>query len=174
MTLYLFLVIAHIAGAILGVGGATFIEVFLNNGNRQGLKSAVFVTRVGMAVGLISGLGFIWIYYANNQLFRLESPVFWTKMGLFLLIIINAYLLHKHKISLFWGSALSFVTWWYVMLLGIFFTEGVRYSWIEVIGAYLVLLVGGAFLLHKIRERSKRKREALAAETPPPDAPKTP
>lgn len=169
MDFYVILIIAHIVSAILGVGGATFIEIHLNKGKHAELKTDVLVTRIGMALGLLSGLGFILMYFLRGQLMApssvLFSETFWIKMGLFVVIVINAFLLHKHKISLFWGSALSFVTWWYVMLLGIFLTEGVKYPWYGVIAVYLVLLVGGAYGLHYLRERSKAK---LAAITPPP------
>ncbi len=171
MEIHLILVITHIIGTILGVGGATMIEIHLNKALKDGTMDTVernflgadfLITRIGMAIGLVSGFGFVMEYYLNNQLFRLENGVFWAKMIIIIIIVINAYLLHKHKISLYWGSAFSFVSWWAAMLLGTFLTNS--YSVVrgdQVLSAIVILLsyggavILGAFILHKIRESLK-------------------
>jgi hypothetical protein len=171
MTLYFLLIVGHIIGTILGVGGATMIEIHLNKALRDGkmdtverdfLGSDFLMTRIGMAIGLITGIGFVITYYANDQLFRIDSGVFWAKMAIFLIIVINAYLLHKHKVGLYWGSAFSFVSWWTVMLLGMFLSNSVALlpgetflSFVVVMLVYGVAVVLGAFILHKLRERLK-------------------
>ena len=161
------LILGHIIGTILGVGGATFIEVHLNMALRDGrmddtekgfMAKDFLMTRIGMALAFITGFGFIIEYYLNNQLFRLMDGVFWAKMLIIVIIIVNAYLLHKHKIGLYWGSAFSFVSWWTAMILGTFLTNGVKFfpanvpvSFISIMCVYGVTVVVGAFLLHKIR-----------------------
>ncbi len=171
MTLYFILVLGHIIGTILGVGGATMIEIHLNKALRDGKMDTVerdflganfLMTRIGMALGLIIGLGFVLTYYANDFLFRIDSGVFWAKMAIFLIIVINAYLLHKHKIGIYWGSAFSFVSWWTVMLLGMFLSNSIAFlpgetllSFIVVMLIYGVTVILGAFILHKLRERLK-------------------
>ncbi len=165
------LIIGHLIGTVLGVGGATFIEIHLNMALKDGkmddveksvLAKDFLVTRIGMALGLLTGIGFIVEYILHNQLFRLMDGVFWAKMTIFLIIVINAWLLHKHKVGLYWGSAFSFVSWWTVMLLGIFLTNGVKFfpgnvpvSFFSTMVVYGGAVVIGAWLLHRIRSMGK-------------------
>ena len=72
-----------------------------------------------------------------------------------IIIATNAILLQARKISLYWGSALSFVSWWSAAILGFFLTNGVKYSFVGIMVAYIVAIIGGAFVLHKLRERNK-------------------
>jgi hypothetical protein len=183
MEFHLILLILHIVGTVLGVGGATMIEIHLNKALRDGkmdtverdfLGSDFFITRVGMTIGLVTGLGFVAEYATHNQLFRLENGVFWAKMIIFLIIVINAYLLQKHRISLYWGSAFSFTSWWIVMLLGMFLSNSYSIipsnallSTILILGVYGVVVIISAYLLHQIRELLKRRFEARQAATPP-------
>lgn len=168
MDLYVILIIGHLIGTILGVGGATFIEIHLNMALRDGKMEALeraymgwdfLMTRIGLGIAFITGLGFIAIYWQKNQLFRLEDGVFWAKMAIIGIIIINAYLLHKHKVGLYWGSAFSFVSWWSAMILGTFLTNGVRIfpqndflSFASIMFVYGGMIIIGAALLHKIRQ----------------------
>lgn len=170
MDIHATLIIGHIIGTILGVGGATFIEVHLNMALRDGkmdeydraiLGKDFLLTRIGMAIGLITGIGFVIEYIVNNQFFRLIDGIFWAKMLIFLIIVINAYLLHKHKIGLYWGSAFSFVSWWTVMIFGTFLTNGIKFmsaepliSFIVLMGAYGICVTIGAYILHRIRTRN--------------------
>jgi hypothetical protein len=172
MSIYFLLIVGHIIGTILGVGGATMIEIHLNKALRDGkmdtverdfLGSDFLMTRIGMGIGLVTGLGFVLQYWANDQLFRMDSGVFWGKMAIFVIIVVNAYLLHKHKIGLYWGSAFSFVSWWTVMLLGMFLSNSIAIipgetllSFVVVMLVYGAAVVLGAFVLHKIRERLKQ------------------
>lgn len=165
------LILGHIIGTILGVGGATFIEVHLNIALRDGkmgdderliLAKDFLMTRIGMALAILTGFGFIVEYWLNNQLFRLMDGVFWAKMLIIVIIIINAYLLHKHKVGLYWGSAFSFVSWWTAMVLGTFLTNGVKFfpgnvpvSFISIMCVYGAIVVVGAWLLHKLRNIGK-------------------
>ncbi len=171
MSLHFFLIFGHIIGTILGVGGATMIEIHLNKALRDGkmdtaerdfLGSDFLITRIGMGLGLITGIGFIVEYALNDQLFRTDNGIFWAKMLIFLIIVINAYLLHKHKIGLYWGSAFSFISWWTAMLFGMFLSEGIRFmpqdtllSTILLLLIYGVIVVIGARILHILRERNK-------------------
>ncbi len=171
MTLHVLLLILHIVGTILGVGGATMIEIHLNKALRDGKMDTVerdmlggdfLVTRIGMGIGLITGIGFIIEYWAANQLFRLDNGVFWAKMLIFVIIVVNAYLLHKHKVSLYWGSAFSFISWWTAMVFGTFLTNGVRFipsdtmlSFLGLMALYAITVVIGARILHMFREKMK-------------------
>lgn len=165
MDVYNFLLIGHLVGTVLGVGGATMIEVHLNKALADGnfsederdLLGTNFTTlRVGLVLSVFTGIGFI-IFYKIAGREASMNPVFWAKMLMVLIVLVNALLLQAHKVSLYWGSALSFVSWWGIMLLGFFSTNGVQYGFLEIIGTYIVILVAGAFVLHKIREYVKRK-----------------
>jgi len=162
MDIYILLVIAHIVGTILGVGGATMIEIILNKSLKDGtvsdderslLTPTYTVVRVGLVVALLSGFGFLILYKLNGQNFRLYDPVLWAKLTIIVVIAVNAILLQMHKISLYWGSALSFVSWWLAAILGVFLSNGVKYSFFSIMLVYALALVVGAALLHVIRER---------------------
>lgn len=166
MDTYTTLVLVHLLGTVLGVGGATMIEVHLNkalaDGNmspdERGMLGLNFVVlRVGLVLAVLSGVGFIVLYQITGQEFRLQNPVFWAKMLMVVIVLINALLLQAHKVSLYWGSALSFVTWWGIMVSGFFLTQGVRYGFWEIMITYAVLVVAGAFILHRIREWVKSR-----------------
>ncbi len=168
MDTHTLLILGHIIGTILGVGGATFIEVHLNMALKDGvmderdraiLGKDFFLTRIGMALGLVTGIGFVAEYIIRNNLFRLQDGVFWAKMLIFLIIVVNAYLLHKHKIGLYWGSAFSFVSWWTVMIFGVFLTNGVKFipgqpaiSFMVLMAIYGIVVMLGAVVLDKIRK----------------------
>lgn len=166
MDTYSTLILVHLLGTVLGVGGATMIEVHLNkalaDGNmsvdERGMLGLNFVVlRIGLVLAVLSGIGFIILYQSTGQEFRLQNPVFWAKMLMVVIVLVNALLLQAHKISLYWGSALSFVTWWGIMVAGFFLTNGVRYGFWEIMITYAALVVAGAFVLHKIREWIKSR-----------------
>jgi hypothetical protein len=174
MDLYFWLIVGHIVGTVLGVGGATMIEVHLNmflkdkkmdETERAVMAKDFLMTRIGMGIGLLTGVGFVVTYIMKDQLFRLADGVFWAKMAIFVIIIINAVLLHKHKIGLYWGSAFSFISWWTVMLLGLFLTNGIKIlptndlvSFVVIITAYLAVVGIGAVVLDKIRNVTSSPR----------------
>jgi membrane protein YdbS with pleckstrin-like domain len=162
------LILGHIIGTILGVGGATFIEIHLNMSLKDGtmddsekrfMAKDFLMTRIGMAIAFITGFGFLIDAYFHNALPRiLADGVFWAKMAIIVIIIVNAYLLHKHKIGLYWGSAFSFVSWWTAMILGSFLTSNIKFfpanipvSFVSIMAVYALCVIVGAFILHKIR-----------------------
>lgn len=165
MDIFTALIILHLVGTVLGVGGATMIEVHLNRAlatgmtpdHRSLLGLNFLVLRVGLVLALFTGFGFIVYYVLHGQEFRLQNPVFWAKMLMVVIVAVNALLLQAHKIGLYWGSALSFITWWMAMILGTFLTNNVRYGFIEIMVTYVVLIVVGAYVLHKLREYVKAK-----------------
>lgn len=166
MDIYTLLVIGHLVGTFLGVGGATLLELQLNraladddmSGDERAMLGLDFVTvRIGLALALFTGIGFIVFYTLSGQDFRLQNPVFWAKMLIIVAIAVNALLLQAHKISLYWGSALSFVSWWSAAILGIFLSNSVLFGFIEIMAAYTILVIGGAFMLHHVRNFVKKR-----------------
>lgn len=166
MDIYTYLLIGHLVGTVLGVGGATFIEINLNNALSDGkvskeegiiLGSTYKVVRLGLVLSLFTGFGFLILYKMSGQTFRLYDPVLWAKILMIVIIAVNALLLQARKMSLYWGSAISFVSWWVVMFLGFFLTNGIKYSFMSIMVTYVVVVVIGAVVLHKFRERNKQK-----------------
>lgn len=179
---YTLLVIAHLFGAAIGIGSATFIEVFLNMALRDGkvdpteklfLSKTYTVLRVGLGISLITGLGFVVMYIVNDQLFRMTNPVFIAKMLIIVILVANAVLLHLHKMKLWWGSTLSFMSWYFAFFLGTFLTQSIRFGFWEIMITYAIFVVAGGYVLEMIRERSKRMGMAAVAPAPAP-APATP
>jgi hypothetical protein len=163
---YTLLVITHLFGAALGIGGATFIEVFLNKALQDGvvdptekmfLGITYKVLRVGLAISLITGIGFVVYYFAYDQLFRMTNPVFIAKMLIIVVLVANAVLLHLHKMKLWWGSTLSFMSWYFAFFLGTFLTNSIRFGFWEIMITYAVFVIVGGYVLEGIRKWSRRK-----------------
>ena len=165
MDIYTFLVIAHIIGTILGVGGATFIEIFLNKALRDGemdpietdfLKTTFSVVRWGFVVAILSGFGFLIFYKFTGMTFKLYDPVLWAKLTVIMIIGVNTVLLQMRKISLYWGSALSFVSWYAAAILGVMLS-GATYSYLSIMFVYIAAVVVGSVILDIIRKSMKIK-----------------
>ncbi len=172
MDIGLTLVIAHIIGTVLGVGGATMIEVHLNQALKDDLVSgdekAILawdyrVVRVGLIIAVLSGFGLLVYHRIIENYALLYNPIVWAKMLMVLIIVANTLLLQARKISLYWGSAFSFVSWWTVAIIGVFVTERVHInlfggygfltSFSSVMIIYALSVVIGAIVLHVIRNK---------------------
>lgn len=171
MDTFTLLIIVHLLGTVLAIGGATMIELHLTRALKDGQVSAeegamlrldYSVVRWGFIISLLSGFGFLLMYKMSGQTFRLYDPVLWAKLILVIVVGTNTLLLQAHKVSLYWGAALSFVSWWSIGLLGVFLTNGVKFnlfgdysfvaSFMSVILTFVVAVVVGAFILHRIRK----------------------
>ena len=128
MNILTILLIIHVLGGVLGVGGATLIEIFFNKSIRDGvfdpiersfLKTTVSVVRTGLFISIFTGLGLILLYRFNDQAFRLYDPMLWAKFSILFILMVNAVLLQLHKIPIQFGGAISFVSWYSVFILGL-------------------------------------------------------
>lgn len=162
MDIYTLLIIVHLIGVALGVGGATFIEIFLTRSLMDGvidptesgfLKIVYRVVRVGLVLSLFTGFGFLVLYIAHGQFFKLYNPVLWAKLTIVSIIAINAILLQMHKISLWLGSAFSFISWYAALIVGIFLTNSTKLSYLEIMLAYILSVIVGGFVLDAIRKK---------------------
>lgn len=160
MDIFTLLIIGHLVGTVLGVGGATFIEIFLTKSLRDGeidpiessfLKTTFMVVRVGLIISLFTGFGFLLFYQLTGQTFKLYNPMLWAKMTIIIIIAINAILLQSHKISLWWGSTFSFVSWYSAAIIGVFLRGPVSYSYIEVMFFYAIAVLVGGLALDFVR-----------------------
>ncbi len=171
--IYLLLIVLHLVGAVLGVGAATFIEVFLNksladrkmdDAEKGFMKVTYVVLRTGLVLSVVTGIGFLLYYYSLGNVAKLQSGTLWAKNTIILILVVNAVLINMHKMKLRWGSALSFVSWWAAFLLGVFLTNNEQYGYIEIMIGYSIAVVVGAFILEWIRGFVQRK---YAAKHPP-------
>jgi len=172
MDIYLILLIVHLIGTILGVGGATMIEVHLNKAlqnkemsldERAILGTDYTMVRIGLVLGILSGFGFLLMYKFTGQTERLYDPMMWAKLTMIMVIAVNAVLLQARKMSLYWGAALSFTSWWGVALISVLKSNGdpINFfgsssflsTYASAISLYLVLVVLGAVVLDIIRKR---------------------
>lgn len=168
--MYTFLVFTHIVGTILGVGGATMIEVHLNKSLQRGgmsedertlLQSDYRLVRVGLILALLSGFGFLLYYKLNGFTAAMFDPFLWAKLSIVIVIACNTILLQARWMSLYWGAALSFVSWWAAALFGVFMSRGVEVDlfaggdffsvFSSLMVLYIVSVVIGAALLEFIR-----------------------
>ena len=162
MDIYLFLILAHTVGAVLGVGGATMAEVLLIKALKDGkmdplesnlMQGVYSVIRVGFTISLISGFSFLILYKVNGQIGQIWNPVLWAKMTVVFSIGLNAILLQARAIHLKLGSAISFVSWYTALFLGVFIRD-IPAGYFSIILVYLVAVFIGIFALDWVRKFS--------------------
>ncbi len=172
MNIELALLIIHIVGTIIGVGGATLIEVHLNQALRDKnistdegafLKLDYKVVRVGLILAVLSGFGLLAYHRVMEHYGVMTNPIVWSKLLIVIIIAINTLLLQARCINLYWGAAFSFVSWWAAGIFGVFVTERVpidifgKGSFISSFGSvmliYGVSVIVGAVILHAIRNK---------------------
>jgi uncharacterized membrane protein len=109
----------------------------------------------------ITGIGIIGIDYAGKGMEYFLNPKLQAKIGIVVLLTFNGYLLHRavlpalkkagsllklsfslRMLALFSG-ALSGVSWFYAAMLGVGRPLAWKYSLVELLAAYPVLIVGG-------------------------------
>ena len=158
MDVFPLLILAHIIGTVLGVGGATFAEVFHVRAMRDGvitadegatLKICYTVLRIGLAMLLISGFSFLIYYRLTGQEELLYNPKLWAKMTIVFIIPINAILFQIKKIPTWLATSISLTSWYTALILGIY--RDVPYSYLQIIGIYIVAVFAVAFILHRIK-----------------------
>jgi len=176
MEIEFFVVLAHIIGTIIGVGGATMIEAHLRQTFKDKLVSAderallaidYRMVRIGLIITILSGFSFLLIDKLEGNTKYLYSPRMWAKILMVIVIAGNTLLLQARAINLYWGSALSFVSWWSAAIIGVFISNRVTLdffgtgSFISVFSSfmivYVVLIVVGAVVLNAFRNRVSSK-----------------
>jgi hypothetical protein len=167
MDLHTILIIAHVIGAILGVGGATLAEVNVVTALRDGKVDAseralmhanYTMIRVGLAFIIASGIALIGWHLSQGNDWVLTSAKLWFKEFLVVVIIINAVMLSKRWVALWLGSALSFTAWWMATILGLWRQQ--PFDFFELFGIFVIaiLVVGGILeLIHRHFMPSKEK-----------------
>lgn len=160
MELSSFLTLAHIVAAIFGVGGATAAEVLMIRALKDGhidpsegvlMKEVYTMIRIGFALAFISGIGFLVLFKVNGDIDHLWEVLLWGKFTIVGVIGLNAILLQAHSISLKWGSAISFVSWYFVLFLSVVRPEA---GYLTIIFTFIIALLLGKFLLSGIHRLS--------------------
>ncbi len=160
MDWYPWVIVLHLVGTILGVGGATFIEINLTKALADGkvdqtegsfLKTTFTVVRIGLLLTLISGVLILVhaVMEANGRL--LLGDNLWAKMTIIFILALNALLLQAHLINLYWGSALSFVSWWAATVIGTMSSRDVFGDYWAIMALYIASVIIGAWVLHHVR-----------------------
>lgn len=147
----------HVAGTILGTGGATVAEIQIHKALRDGqvtsdegqlLHANYFLIRVGIAILILSGFAMLWYFWVQDTLFRLLSDWVIFKQVLLLTVVINAVAISNRWLPLWLGAAISFTSWWSATLLGV--AGPVPYPFWLLALVFVVLVFGVAVLQHQI------------------------
>lgn len=150
---------SHIIGTVLGLGGATFAEIFYLKAAKDGvinatesdfLKTTYFILRLGMIILLFSGFGYLFFYRLTGQTELIYNPKLWAKLTIVLAIIFNALLLQAKKMPLWLGSAISLTSWYSAFILGSW--RGLETSYISIIVLYIMAIIIVAAFLEIIKK----------------------
>ena len=154
------LILMHIIGTVLGVGGATFIEILLINALRDGnvtpeestlMQASYNTLRVGFFLLILSGFGFLILarLTEHNQWFY--SLQFWAKLSIVGIIAVNAALLGLKRIPLLVGSAIALTSWYAALVLGVL--RKAHFDLIGIIVVYIISIIIVYVVLRKIHAR---------------------
>lgn len=182
MDLQIVLVIAHIIGVALGVGGATVSDIFfirilrtkvINEFEFQNLRVLSRIVWAGITILILSGLSLLWLMHENTGAIGiLNSPRFLAKLTLVAVVTLNGFIFHfyvfpklkqcidqKHALAkntwlLAITGATSGASWYSIVLIAMLRFDWPYFVWI---GLYLGVLLGGIltakFLIqHLLRE----------------------
>lgn len=157
--------IGHIVGTVLGVGGATFAEIFHYQVAKSGefnptvgrfLQTTYMVLRLGLVLLVLSGFGYLIMLRLDGHAQYILGPRVLSKLLITFVILINAILLQTKKISLVWGSAISFVSWYAALVIGSW--RGLPLSFWGIVTLYIATIaVFGTVKLFFISRQTKNK-----------------
>jgi len=162
MDWYTILVIAHIVGVALGVGGATFAEVNLVRALRDGeispdesalMRGTYAILRLGFFMLVLSGFGFLLYYRLSGAEELLYSPTLWAKLAVIGALSVNAALMQMRFIPLVWGSAISITSWYAALILGVFMRSMEYLQITAVFSIYALSIVAMYFILQFIHKK---------------------
>lgn len=158
MTLFELLVVMHVIGTVLGVGAATFAEIYYTRFNRDDIvtddeRKTLTVTYTVMRIGLfllvISGFSFLLYFRFTEHMNIFSSPSFWAKMTVIAVLVGNALLLQMRRVSLAVGAAVSLTSWYTALILGVIGKTGATY--LEILAYYSIAIVLVGVSLRLIR-----------------------
>lgn len=160
MDLHTFLIITHLIGVSLGVGGATFGGILYLKAMKDGkidpmegewLSIIFMVLRIGLGIAVLSGFGFFIEYRFTGQEERLLDPRLWAKLTIILILVSNALLIQMRKMPMWFGEALSITSWYGALLLGIMRNADYSYfTFLFFYGFAVIIVIGILSLIKKL------------------------
>lgn len=158
-----FITLGHIIGTVLGVGGATFAEIFYIKASRDGiidpvekefLKTTYRFLRIGLIVLIISGFGYLILARLTGQTANLYNPRLWAKMLITVVLLLNAIALQARIMPLWLGSGVSLASWYAALILGAWRTE---ISFFKIIFIYVLAVIIITAILYLIKKSLIKK-----------------
>ncbi|HEY4475670.1 MAG TPA: hypothetical protein VJB92_03040 [Candidatus Paceibacterota bacterium] len=159
MTWDILIKLTHLLGTVLGVGGATFAEIFYLKSLRSGtinettgdfLKTTYRILRIGMIILIISGFSYLIVNRLEGHAERLYSPRLWSKLTITAILLLGVVAWQAKKIPIWLGSAVSLTSWWAALILGAW--RGLGATYLEIIVAYFLLVALMGIALSLIRK----------------------
>lgn len=171
-----FLVIAHIIGTSLGVGGVTVSDILFLKILKRGkigedtfktLKTLSSVIWIGLIILTLSGFGFLVLYrLTKSELGLIYNPKLWAKLSVVAVILFNGLIMHWKIIPLLESNVkkslnspefikkawMAFTTGaisftsWYAAL--ILGAWRTKLSYLTIIIAYLILIIGAVIVVN--------------------------
>lgn len=172
MSWHIFFTIAHIVGTVLGVGGATFAEIFSHQAAKAGgmdetrksmMRTTYSVMRWGMILLVLSGFGFLLLLRFTGGEQYLYSQRLWVKLIITAVILINALLLQTRKVPLWLGSAISFTSWYAALIIGAW--RGLPLDFWGLLLAYIAAIFVVAYFQKLIRKPAVSRAPAAGGGT---------
>lgn len=112
----------------------------VNRAEGKLLSVTYWLIRVGLVLIVFSGFGFFLYFRLHPNLVHiLYEPRLWAKLTITALLVVNAFLLHVHRIPTWVGAAISITGWYAAVILG---------AWRSLEAGYIFLMLAfGAVLL---------------------------
>lgn len=162
MTWFTFLITSHVFGTILGVGAATFAEIFYLKALRDGeidptensfLKITYRVLRIGLVILILSGIGIFILGRLTGHESSFYDPRFLAKMTMFAAIVINPILFQTRLLKSWLATSISLVSWYGAFILGMW--RNLESSYIQIMIIYIIAIIITAIILEMIKRMIK-------------------
>ena len=140
--------LGHIVGTVLGVGGATFAELFYYQATKSGgfdpaagkyLAITYKVLRIGLILLVLSGFGYLLLLRLEGSAQYIYSPRVWAKLVFTAAILVNAILMQTKKIPMSLGTSVSLVSWYAALTVGAW--RGLPASFWQIMLVYAALII---------------------------------
>lgn len=175
------LLVVHIIGTVLGVGGATMSDIIFFRATKDEkmdsrewdiLQTVSKVIWVGLLLAIISGVGFL------LQMDDISNPKIWAKVTIIGVIFLNGVFLHlkifplfksmlnkkikntqfeQNMTTVFTSGAISITSWYIVLILGAWRGLNNTLSYWQILCAYLVILMFGIAVANVVGRMHAKK-----------------
>lgn len=151
--------ISHIIGTVLGVGGATFAEIFYLKSAKDGqieayesstLKTIFYVLRIGLIILVLSGFGYLILARLTGNTELLYEPKLWAKLTIIIVLLFGVIAWQAKKVPIWLGSSGSLTSWYAALILGAW--RGLEASYFSIMIVYLLAVLFVAAALSIIRK----------------------